>query len=196
MVGKMSKKKRKKDSHYEDFAIDLRDCQFLGEGHNGFVYLLPDNKVIKIFKKPKNCKKEYYILKRVRGSPHFPVVYESMGNYIIRDFVGGICLKDYLKTHEFSRRLAVNLINLLQDFKKNGFKKIDTRCKDIYVQEDEFLMVIDPKYSYTREKDFPKHLAKGLKKLKVLDKFMEFVKEEKPHLYEKWSVKLRKAGLL
>lgn len=192
----MSKSVKEKKSHYKEFKFDLRDCKFLGEGHNGFVYLLPDHRVIKIFKKPDNCKKEYSILKRVKGSRNFPVVHDCIGNYMVRDFVGGECLKDYLKTHEFSKRLALNLIKLLDEFKKLGFKKIDTRVKDIYVQEKEFLMVIDPKYSYTREKDFPKHLAKGLKKLKVLDKFLDFVKEENETLYNQWSCKMKEVGLL
>ncbi len=36
----------------------LRKGEFLGSGHNGIVYLLPDKKVIKIFKEKKVCKKE------------------------------------------------------------------------------------------------------------------------------------------
>lgn len=184
------------NEYEEEFNIDLRDCKLLGEGHNGFVYLLPDGKVIKIFKKMENCEKEYFILKSVNGSRHFPRVYASMGNYIVRDYVGGECLKDYLKKQSFSRRLAVHLIELIDEFKKLKFKKLDIRCKDIYVQEDEFLMVIDPKYSYTREKDFPKHLGKGLKKLGVLEGFMKIVKEERPRLYKEWNDKLKKAGLI
>lgn len=180
----------------EDFDVDIRDCKFLGEGHNGIVYLLPDGRVIKIFKNQKNCEKEYMILKAVDGSRHFPKAYEGVGNYIIRDYVGGECLKDYIKRKGLSRRLAINLIELIDEFKRLNFTKLDARCRDIYVQDGEFLMVIDPKYSYTREKDFPRHLAKGLNKLGVLGKFMEVLKKERPKLYKDWKVKFKSSGVL
>lgn len=192
----MSKAREECCKYGEEFEVDLRDCKVLGEGHNGFVYLLPDGKVIKIFKKIKNCKKEYSILKAVKGSRNFPVVYHSLGNYIIRDFVGGECLKDYLKVKGLSRKLALNLIELIDEFKRLDFKKLDIRCRDIYVQEDESLMVIDPKYSYTRDKDFPKHLCKGLKKLGLLEGFLDVVGVERPELYTDWKDKLIKAKLL
>jgi len=179
----------------ESFDIDLRDCKYLGEGNNGIVYLLPDGRVIKIFKKIKNCQNEYFILEKVNGNEHFPRAYECMGNYIIRDYVGGECMRSYIKKHGLSRRLALNLIELIEEFKKLQFTKLDIRCRDVYVQEGEFLMVIDPKYSYTREKDFPKHLAKGLSSLGVLHEFMKVVRKVRPEIYKDWASKLKKAGM-
>lgn len=35
----------------------LRKGEFLGSGHNGIVYLLPDKKVIKVFKEKKGMQK-------------------------------------------------------------------------------------------------------------------------------------------
>jgi predicted Ser/Thr protein kinase len=181
---------------YEKFDIDLRDCLFLGEGHNGIVYRLPDGNVIKIFKAEKHCRREYSILKKVEGSRHFPKAYSSLGNYIIREYVGGDCLKDYIKENGLSHNMAVGLIKLLDEFDRLGFTKLDIRCRDIYVLEDGFLMVIDPKCSYTKYRDFPKHLAKGLKKLGALEDFLEVANTEKPELYNEWIFKLKCAGLV
>lgn len=72
------------------------DSRFLGEGHNGKVYLLPDGKVIKIFFRSKVCKNEYYILNRVSCNKYYPKVFDYGDNYIIRECVHGICLKDYI----------------------------------------------------------------------------------------------------
>lgn len=55
--------------------------------------------------------------------------------------------------------------------------------KDIMVQLDGRLMVIDPKKFYSKRRSFPKHLSKGLYKLGVVDVFMDMVREEKPKLY-------------
>ncbi|MDI6619047.1 MAG: protein kinase [Clostridiales bacterium] len=168
----------------------------LGEGHNGIVYLLPDGKAIKIFKDKKHCVKEYDILKAVNGNKYFPKVYSCGGNYIIRDFVGGECAKDYIKKKGLSKKLALNLIHLLEEFINLKFTRIDIRCRDLYIQDDESILVIDPKSSFSRNIPFPRHLSKGLKKLKVLDKFLKILKQENGKLYDDWVPALKKCGLL
>lgn len=181
---------------YDEYDVDLLSCKYLGEGHNGTVYLAPGGKVIKIFKEKKCCRNEYFILKSVNGSRHFPEVYYCGENYIIRDYVGGICAKDYIKDKGLTHKLALNLIDLVEEFRKLRFTKLDIRCRDLFVQEDESIIVIDPKSSYTRKVDFPRHLAKGLRKLDVLDQFLDIVRDERPDLYDEWTVKMQKAGVL
>lgn len=172
--------------YIKNFDINLLDCRPLGEGHNGIVYLLPEGKVIKICYEVNSCKKEYDILRKVKRNKYFPRVYGMVGNYMIRDYVDGITLKKHVKKHGFDKQLAVNLIELLEEFKRLNFKKQDIRCKDIMIQPDGRLMVIDPKKFYSKKRDFPKHLSKGLYKLGVLDSFMDMVREEKPQLYRQW----------
>ena len=53
----------------------FRKAVFLGEGHNGIVYELPENKAIKIFQEAKVCREEAEILKKVSKSTYFPHVY-------------------------------------------------------------------------------------------------------------------------
>ncbi|HYE82847.1 MAG TPA: protein kinase [Clostridia bacterium] len=172
--------------YIKKFDVNLLDCKFLGKGHNGVVYLLPEGKVIKICYKAQNCKKEYDILRKIRNNRYFPRVYCMMGNYMIRDYVDGIPLKKYIKKNGLDRELALKLTELLEEFRRLGFKKQDVRCKDIMVQSDGNLMVIDPKKFYSKKRNFPRHLSKGLYKLRVLDAFMEIVRTEKPKLYKQW----------
>jgi len=176
--------------YIKNFDINLLDCKPLGEGHNGIVYLLPEGKVIKICYEVNSCKKEYDILRKVKRNKYFPRVYGMVGNYMIRDYVDGIPLNKHIKNHGFDRELAVNLIELIEEFKRLDFKKHDIRCKDIMIQTDGRLMVIDPKKFYSKKRDFPKHLSKGLYKLGVLDSFMDIVREEKPQLYRQWHMKV------
>lgn len=183
--------KRLYDRYIRNFDVDLRDCKLLGEGHNGIIYLLPEKKVIKICKNEKSCRKEYEILKRIRKNRYFPRVYGMMGNYMIRDYVEGLPLNKYIKRYGLDRELAVNLIGLLDEFRKLRFRKLDIRCKDIMVDPDRQLMVIDPKKFYSKNRNFPKHLSKGLYKLGVLDTFMEIIREERPKLYRKWDLSIK-----
>lgn len=175
------------ERYIENFDVNLLDCKLLGKGHNGAVYLLPDGKVIKICFEIKSCMKEYFILKKINNNKYFPRVYGMSGNYMIRDYVDGVILKDYIRHHGLDRNLAIKILDLFEEFKKLRFLKEDLRCKDILVQPNGSLMVIDPKKFYSKKRDFPRHLSKGLYKLGVLDYFMSVAKEERPKLYKQWQ---------
>ncbi len=172
------------------FDINLLDCSYLGRGHNGVLFQLPDGKVIKICFERESCLKEYYILSRIGENKYFPKVYGLMGNYMIRDYVDGVCLSEFIKKNGLSKQLSLNLMDMLIEFKNLGFKKLDLRCRDIYVREDNSLMVIDPKKFYSKERNFPRHLSKGLYKLGVLEDFLEYAKSERPLLYSQWRGEL------
>lgn len=179
---------RKHKLNYYD--INLLEHKTLGRGHNGIVILLPENKVIKICFNEKSFKGEAYILKKVMGNKFFPKIYEIGGNYMIRDYVDGECMKDYIKKNGLSKELAVKIIIMLKEFQKLKFKKIDIRCKDIFIQPDGSLMIIDPKKCYSKERNFPRHLSKGLDNLGVLNFFLKVLKEQDYKLYKKWAKKI------
>ncbi|MBV7272007.1 protein kinase [Clostridium thailandense] len=178
------------ENYIKNFDINLLNCKFLGKGHNGIVYLLPDGKVIKICFDPESCEKEYLILKKINKNKYFPRVYCMLGNYMIRDYVDGVTLTNYIKINGLDRELSIKILNLLEEFKRLKFSKEDIRCKDIMVQPNGSLMVIDPKKFYSQKRDFPRHLSKGLDKLGVLNFFMSIVKAERPNLYKKWNEKI------
>lgn len=178
------------DEYIKNFNTNLLDCKFLGKGHNGIVFLLPNGKVIKICFTEKSCRSEYYILNKVKNNKYFPRTYGICGNYMIRDFVDGITLKDYIKQNGMTRDIAIKVIELFEEFKKLKFSKEDIRCKDIMVTPNGTLMVIDPKKCYSKKRDFPRHLSKGLYKLGVLDSFIAIVKKERPALYKRWFSKI------
>lgn len=159
-----------------DFDKDIeslfKEAKLLGEGHNGIVYEVPGNKAIKIFTDKNVCKSEADILYRVKKSKYFPRIYKSGDYYILRDMVNGIRLDDYIKENGLSQQLIYNLYRLINEFKSLKFTKLDARCRDIYVNKNERLMVIDPKQCYRRKVDYPRHLMKGLDGIDVLEEFL------------------------
>ena len=86
--------------------------------------------------------------------------------------VNGIRLDDYIKENGLSQQLIYNLYRLINEFKSLKFTKLDARCRDIYVNKNERLMVIDPKQCYRRKVDYPRHLMKGLDGINVLEEFL------------------------
>ncbi len=169
----------------------LRKGEFLGSGHNGIVYLLPDKKVIKIFKEKKVCKKEREILQKTNNSKYFPKVYDYGEYFILREYIRGERLDHYIKQNGINKRLTHNIIKLIKEFERLKFKKLDIRCKDIYVDKKYKLRIIDPKNNYSKTVVYPRHLMKGLNKLKVLDDFLIHVEKEELKYYNLWSTRMK-----
>ncbi|MDY2629916.1 MULTISPECIES: protein kinase [unclassified Clostridium] len=164
-------------SYSADFDTEteklFKEAIFLGEGHNGIVYELPNNKAIKIFQEAKCCKEEGEILKKVSKSKYFPKIYNMGKFYIVRDKIQGYRLDSYIKKKGFSYEISEGLYSLISEFKNLKFTKIDARCRDIYITNDNKIMVIDPKQCYSKKVNYPRHLMKGLEKIGVLESFLE-----------------------
>ena len=159
-----------------DFDKDIeslfKDAKLLGEGHNGIVYEVPGNRAIKIFTDKNVCKSEADILYKVKKSKYFPRIYKNGDYYILRDMVNGERLDDYIQENGLSQQLIYNLYRLINEFKSLKFTKLDARCRDIYVDKNQRLKVIDPKQCYKRKVDYPRHLMKGLDGIDVLEEFL------------------------
>lgn len=169
----------------------FKKAMFLGEGHNGIVYELPENKAIKIFQEAKLCREEADILKIVSKSKYFPIVYNVGEFYMVREKIAGQRLDHFIKKNGMSYDLAKNLYKLINEFKKLKFTKIDMRCRDIYVKDNFNIRVIDPKECYKRRVTYPRHLMKGLKKIDCLYSFLEYIKDIDKRTGEEWEKKMK-----
>ena len=178
----------------------LKEAELLGEGHNGVVFLLKNNKAIKIFRRMSVWKDESSILKRVRKSRFFPRIYEAKPRYIIREYVDGVRLDKYLRRGNLDEELCKELYLMILEFERLGFKRIDIRCKDIYIQDDYTLKIIDPKNNYKKRVSFPRHLFKGLFKRDELNRFLNYVAEideKRAHIWrEKFEIYAEDKNLL
>lgn len=173
-------------------GINIKKCKFLGEGCEGKVYLTPDGYALKIFKSKAKWKGEYDILKKVEGSKYFPKIINSSNICILREYVPGKTIKDYILKNGLSEKLAINLINLIEEFKKLNFKRLDIRGEHIYVQDDESIMVIDPRKSYTKNVSVPISIMKDLEKVGVIDKFVKVLVGKRLDLAYLWVSAINK----
>ena len=170
----------------------FREATYLGQGNNGVVYKLPGNKVIKLFLSQKVCNDEGSILAKTKGSKYFPKLYAKGKLYIVREMVQGEQLDKYIKKNGLSDKLIQNIYGLLSEFKRLKFKKIDIRCKDILVSDNERIMIIDPKKAYVRKVDYPRHLMKGLYKLGVLNRFFNGLNDIDKSISREWKNKFNR----
>ena len=133
------------------------------------------------------CAQEYSILIRTKNSKFFPIVYEYGPYYIVRDYASGERLDKYIKKHGINIEISRNIVKLIEEFKRLKFKRLDIRCKDLYLQDDFSIKVIDPKNNYSKKVIYPRHLMKGLNNLGVLEEFLSVVRDENSEIYELWN---------
>ncbi|MBC2580751.1 serine/threonine protein kinase [Clostridium sp. DJ247] len=168
-------------------GIDIRNLTFIGEGRQGRAYYLPKDKVIKVFKSKKSCKNQLFILKHSSNSKFFPKVYDYDNYSIVMEFIKGITLKEYLKSNNLSKNLSLQLVNLINEFEKLGFTRLDIRLNHIYVQPDESVRIIDPRDNFRIIQPFPKLMLKGLFRLNKLNDFFSLIKDDYPDKFSKWQ---------
>lgn len=168
-------------------GIELKTCKRIHRGKKELIYLTPDNKIIKLCKNVDECRREYLILKYCENNKYFPKVYSYRLGYIIREYVDGECLIDYIKRYSMDEKLALSLVDLIENFQLLGFSRLDTGISHIFINNTGELKVIGLKNNLTSKEKYPKHMISGLRKLKVSKKFFKILKQHRPDLYEKWK---------
>ena len=168
------------------YILDVKECEFLGKDHEGAVYLTPEGYALKIFYKEKKAKDEVKILELVKGSRFFPKVLFIAHNMVLREYVSGITLHDYIKEKGLSYNLSCEIIDLIEDFKQMKFKRLNIRNAHVFVDENEKIKVIDPRKIFSKNTPYPKDIIKVLVSLNVFDNFLKHVVEYKPNLLKYW----------
>lgn len=172
-------------------GIDISSLKFIGQGHQGKVYLLPPDKVIKVFNSSHSCKSQLYILQCGSKSKFFPKIYKYDDYSIIMDFMNGITINKYLKNHDINKNLSFQLVEIFNDFEALGFTRIDIRLGHIFVQADESIKIIDPRKNFEIIQKYPISMLKGLKRLGVLDDFFNIIQFKYIDQYKKWKSDLK-----
>lgn len=168
------------------YVLDIKECKFLGKGKEGAVYLTPEGYALKIFYNKKKAEDEAYLLEKVNGSRFFPKVLFIANNMILRDYVEGDNLDEYIKKNGLSYRLSTEIINLIEEFKSLNFTRLDIRGAHIFVDKNEKIQVIDPRKVFVKKTPYPKEIIKILVKLNLFDEFLRHLLDYKPKLLKYW----------
>lgn len=184
------------DTVFEDSTINLpkglklKHLKYIGEGRQGKVYLIDNSHCIKIYKNLKYAKMELANLKRAeKKGGIFPKVYQWGKKYIIREYIEGIGLKKYLKSHHLTKSISRQLVDLIKNFKKIGYKRLDTGLTNVIITPKGILRPIDPTSAMLFRQSYPKHMLKQLKKKGLKKHFLEHVKKIDKKLYQEWKRK-------
>lgn len=173
-------------------GFDTKKLKLIGQGHQGRVYLLPGNKVIKLYYKSGSCKEQLKILQKGCRSRFFPTVFDYDRYSIIMSFINGITLKDYLVKGRLDSALSMELVKLIEEFKKLRFTRLDIRLAHIFVLPDKSIKIIDPRGSFRIKQSYPLLMMQGLKEQGFLDEFLYYISTDYPDYYSFWRSKMYK----
>lgn len=166
--------------------INIRDLELIGKGTQGKVYRIDSQKCIKVFKSKRECKDEISTLLMAQADIHFPKLYQYGMNYIIREYVNGIELNEYLSVQKLTPQLSSKLIELYEAMVRIGYLRQDSAIFHIFVTPSGELKLIDTAKAMKKKSMIPNLLISGLEDLGYKETFFNFLKSNRPYLYEKW----------
>lgn len=168
--------------------IDISGLPLIGKGTHGSVYMLDKDRCIKVCEDIDDMQMEYNVLKHVEGHYQFPKVYECKDNYMIREYVGGQNVKEYIEKNGLDDNLAKELTELIKVFIKLKFTRIDIRMHEVFINEDHKVKIIDTTRYLDKYASYPQKMLRSLENLGCLEQYMNFLKVNYPEFYKKWIV--------
>ncbi len=183
--------KKIKIQNYENEDVSVvnnSSLEMIGKGRQGAVFKINDEMCMKVYGDPDDCEREYYAMSLGQHTSLLPKIYCKGSNYIVMEMVYGVDLREYMQSHPLTKKLSHQLIELLITFKEIGYERIDHHKRQIYLQEDGSLKVIDVGRTVWRNRTYP-YPRKLLQSLgnDYKDMFIEHVKETAPELYAEWE---------
>lgn len=168
-------------------VVNKSVLEMIGKGRQGAVFKVTDDICVKVFGNQEDCDREHYALSLGKDRNLFPKIYEKGKLYIAMEMVKGVDLREYLQSQPLTKQLSAKLINLLITFKEIGYERIDHHKRQIYLQQDGCLKVIDVARTVWRDRVYP-YPRKLLNSLGEDNKnqFLSHVQELNPQLYEEW----------
>ncbi|MDQ0200239.1 serine/threonine-protein kinase [Neobacillus ginsengisoli] len=168
-------------------VVNKSPMLMIGKGRQGAVFQFSDDICVKVFGNVEDCDREYYALSLGQNTNLLPQVYAKGSLYIAMEIVRGVDLREYLQSQPLTEELSYKLIQMLVMFKEIGFERIDHHKRQIFLQPDGNLKVIDVARTVWRDRVYP-YPRKLLTSLGEENKalFLSHVQTLEPELYNEW----------
>ncbi|WP_258000396.1 hypothetical protein [Bacillus sp. Marseille-P3661] len=168
-------------------VVNKSPLKMIGKGRQGAVFQYSDDICVKVFGNVEDCEREYYALSLGQHTNLLPKVYAKGSLYIAMEIIKGVDIREYLQSQPLTKELSIKLIEMLITFKEIGYERIDHHKRQIYLQRDGTLKVIDVARTVWRDRvyPYPRKLLNSLgEEYKQL--FLSHVQELAPELYSEW----------
>jgi len=169
-------------------VINTSQLEMIGKGRQGAVFKLSEDVCVKVFGNKEDCEREHHALSLGQQSNLIPKIIQKGTLYVAMEMVKGVDLREYLQSQPFTKELSSKLIDMLITFKTIGYERIDHHKRQIFIQPDGNLKVIDVARTIWRDRVYP-YPRKLLTSLGEENKevFLSHVQELAPLLYKEWE---------
>ena len=183
------KVERVETSGKKDLIIDNpTTLKIIGKGSQGAVFQISGERCVKIYVNPNAAIKEGKALEAAKDLNIVPQLFEVGPNYVVMEYLKGQNLKDYLKqTKRLPETITKQIIMIRKELKRVGFTRIKTSIGHFIVTEGDVLKAIDHSDGLTMNDPYNPKMFLDLKKLGLLNTFLEQAKEIDPESYEDWQ---------
>jgi predicted Ser/Thr protein kinase len=173
-------------------VINHSPLKLIGKGRQGAVFQFTDDICVKVFGNEEDCEREYYALSLGQHTDLFPKLYAKGPLYIAMEIIRGVDLREYLQSQPLTQEISLKLIEMLVTFKDIGFDRIDHHKRQVFLQLDGKLKVIDVARAVWRDRVYP-YPRKLLTSLGEDNKavFLSHVQVMAPELYQEWEHYIR-----
>lgn len=168
----------------------------IGIGAQGAVFRLTEDKCVKIYEESLSASAERQALVAASGSVRFPRFYEGGEHYVVMEYIRGPALRDVLKKDksQLNDATMAQVFDILKEMRRMKFTRIDTRLGHILVTPGGLLKAIDHSGAFRVVHRAPFRLLRSMKKVGVLERFLEYAARHEPRLYEKWRQRWHEGG--
>lgn len=168
-------------------VVNNSSLVMMGKGRQGAVFQLTNDICVKVFGNIEDCDREHQALSMGANTNLFPKLYAKGPLYIAMEIIRGVDLREYLQSQPLTEALSAKLIEMLITFKAIGYERIDHHKRQIYIQPDGSLKVIDVARTIWRDRVYP-YPRKLLTSLGEENKavFLSHVQAMAPELYQEW----------
>jgi predicted Ser/Thr protein kinase len=168
--------------------VNPTKLKLIGKGSQGAVFQISDDRCVKIYVNPNAAIKEGKALEAAKDLNIVPQVFEVGLNYVVMEYLKGQNLKDYLKqTKRLPDTITKQILIIRKELKRVGFTRIKTSIGHFIVTEGNVLKAIDHSDGLTMNDPYNPKMFLDLKKLGLLNTFLEQAKEIDPESYEDWQ---------
>lgn len=159
----------------------------VGRGMEGAVFKLSEDHCVKIYIESEEMEKEKKAMILGQGLSFMPKLYETGHNYIVREYIDGPSLLDYIKDRgTVSEEMARQIIVMVKEMRHLGYR-VDRHPRHILVDKQQVLKVIDHVYTFDRQKSIPIRLFESLSNFGFMHLFLNHVKVIDSKLYSEWK---------
>lgn len=166
---------------------DLPGRTFIGAGKEGRVYRLDKTRCIKYYNKDKYQRRELAALRRGQNDPLLPRLHEWGHGFVIREFIEGIPLSQYLAAHGLTSELAEKILLMHETLIRLGYRRADLRLAHVILTPGGRLRIIDPTNMMKVDRTYPRKLLHDLASLGLKEEFLAWAERLRPRTYEEWA---------